>query len=72
MSNVNPKAFPLANAQLTQQILDIVQQGTPPSQTFAKISVPLQATQEGRQRNHKNIESWTQRVHRHGCRRRTH
>jgi hypothetical protein len=29
MSNVNPKAFPLANAQLTQQILDIVQQGIP-------------------------------------------
>jgi len=24
---INPKAFPLANPQLTQQILDIVQQG---------------------------------------------
>lgn len=29
MATVNPKAFPLANAQLTQQILDLVQQGTP-------------------------------------------
>ena len=28
MSNVNPKAFPLANAQLTQQILDLVQQAS--------------------------------------------
>ena len=27
MSQVNPKAFPLANPQLTQQILDLVQQG---------------------------------------------
>jgi len=30
MSTVNPKAFPLASPQLTQQILDLVQQGTPP------------------------------------------
>ena len=29
MSTVNPKAFPLASPQLTQQILDLVQQGTP-------------------------------------------
>jgi hypothetical protein len=27
-ATINPKAFPLANAQLTQQILDLVQQGT--------------------------------------------
>ena len=27
MSQVNPKAFPLASPQLTQQILDLVQQG---------------------------------------------
>ena len=27
MTTVNPKAFPLANPQLTQQILDLVQQG---------------------------------------------
>jgi hypothetical protein len=26
-TTVNPKAFPLANAQLCQQILDLVQQG---------------------------------------------
>lgn len=37
MSAPNPKAFPLANAQLTNQILDVVQQasrkcGLPPLQ----------------------------------------
>jgi hypothetical protein len=30
MTTVNPKAFPLANAQLAQQILDLVQQGCLP------------------------------------------
>lgn len=28
MSAPNPKAFPLANAQLTNQLLDLVQQAT--------------------------------------------
>src|SRR5437762_12945887 len=30
-STINPKAVPLANPQLTQQILDLVQQGRPPT-----------------------------------------
>ena len=45
MATVNPKAFPLANTQLTQQILDLVQQGQP---TFLPspltVSLALQDT----------------------------
>ena len=60
MATVNPKAFPLANAQLTQQILDLVQQGSPFTPQTLTLSLALQDAQEGRQRDDKDIEPWNQ------------
>jgi hypothetical protein len=63
MTTVNPKAFPLANAQLTQQILDLVQQGNlpfpfPNRVQILTFSLSLQDAQEGCQRDDKDIEPW--------------
>ncbi|EGA58930.1 Snu13p [Saccharomyces cerevisiae FostersB] len=52
MSAPNPKAFPLADAALTQQILDVVQQ-----------AANLRQLKKGCQRSYQNFEPWYLRIH---------
>ena len=66
MSQVNPKAFPLANPQLTQQILDLVQQGIHFLKSDLTISFSLQDVEEGSKRGHKDAQPRNQRIHRYG------